>query len=449
MAGLAAACELQKLHIPYRLVEARARLGGRVFTGLQMEAMAIEYGAEFIHGRPEELWQIINQCQFPVYETAGNHWRVVDGVIADTSKYRDAVDKILADVGAATKGNDVSFAGYLNSFCSEQPAEAKNIARSFVEGFNAADADVISSHSLSVENVAANSWDDDASFRLLRGYQPIVDYFARQLNPQNIRLKCPVRQIDWSHAECVQVHCTDGSNQSGASTTFSAKQAIITLPISILQRSVELDGRGDELYTPDQSVIFTPALGPQIQEAIDSFVMGDAARVTLQFSRRFWEERFLNRSDGTTQSLWNMGFVHCPEATIPTWWTMLPLHLPIVVGWVAGPYTQRLQSRQREDVVAAAIHSFSCITREDEAVVREYLIEAFYHDWCNDPFSLGAYSYIKVNGLEKARALTQPVANKLIFAGEHTDIEGYWSTVHGAIRSGRRAAAQILRGLVQ
>ena len=40
--------------------------------------------------------------------------------------------------------------------------------------------------------------------------------------------------------------------------------------------------------------------------------------------------------------------------------------------------------------------------------------------------------------------MTQPEANTLFFAGEHTDVTGNWGTVHAAIRSGLRAATQIL-----
>ena len=41
----------------------------------------------------------------------------------------------------------------------------------------------------------------------------------------------------------------------------------------------------------------------------------------------------------------------------------------------------------------------------------------------------------------------EPVAKTLYFAGEHTDITGHWGTVHAAMRSGLRAAAQILEDL--
>jgi monoamine oxidase len=74
----------------------------------------------------------------------------------------------------------------------------------------------------------------------------------------------------------------------------------------------------------------------------------------------------------------------------------------------------------------------------------EGLLEhAYYHDWQNDPFSRGAYSYGKVDGDGMEEALAKPIENTLFFAGEATDTGGHNGTVHGAIASGHRAAAEI------
>jgi len=44
--------------------------------------------------------------------------------------------------------------------------------------------------------------------------------------------------------------------------------------------------------------------------------------------------------------------------------------------------------------------------------------------------------------------MTEPVQDTLYFAGEHTDVSGHWGTVHGALRSGLRAAAQLQDGAI-
>jgi monoamine oxidase len=69
------------------------------------------------------------------------------------------------------------------------------------------------------------------------------------------------------------------------------------------------------------------------------------------------------------------------------------------------------------------------------------------HDWMNDPFARGAYSYQLVAGANAARDLARPIDGTLFFAGEATDTSGSTGTVHGALASGARAARQVLRAL--
>jgi len=79
--------------------------------------------------------------------------------------------------------------------------------------------------------------------------------------------------------------------------------------------------------------------------------------------------------------------------------------------------------------------------------VREQLVSGFVHDWLQDAFSCGAYSYTAVGGVHAAQQLAAPVADTLYFAGEATNVHGYGGTVHGAIETGERAAREVLRSL--
>jgi monoamine oxidase len=69
------------------------------------------------------------------------------------------------------------------------------------------------------------------------------------------------------------------------------------------------------------------------------------------------------------------------------------------------------------------------------------------HDWSRDPFARGAYSYAVVGGAAAPADLARPVQRTLFIAGEAADTEGATGTVDGAIASGRRAAAQVMRAL--
>ncbi|MBL6927284.1 MAG: FAD-dependent oxidoreductase [Acidimicrobiia bacterium] len=66
--------------------------------------------------------------------------------------------------------------------------------------------------------------------------------------------------------------------------------------------------------------------------------------------------------------------------------------------------------------------------------------------WGADPWSLGSYSYLPAGTSATSRAtLSGPVGDRLFFAGEATDSD-YPGTVHGALKSGQRAASQVLDG---
>ncbi|MBV9436453.1 MAG: FAD-dependent oxidoreductase, partial [Acidobacteria bacterium] len=71
-AGLAAAARLSQAGLRVSIVEARDRIGGRVLTkhppGL---SSAVELGAEFVHGRPPESFELIKAADLDAQETAG------------------------------------------------------------------------------------------------------------------------------------------------------------------------------------------------------------------------------------------------------------------------------------------------------------------------------------------------------------------------------------------
>ena len=73
-----------------------------------------------------------------------------------------------------------------------------------------------------------------------------------------------------------------------------------------------------------------------------------------------------------------------------------------------------------------------------------FVAEYFVHDWQSDPFSRGAYSYIRPGGMHAPAELARPVEDTIFFAGEATDTEGHGGTVHGAMRTGHRAAREVL-----
>ena len=78
--------------------------------------------------------------------------------------------------------------------------------------------------------------------------------------------------------------------------------------------------------------------------------------------------------------------------------------------------------------------------------MQDHLIQTYIHDWSNDPYSLGAYSYILVNGIkgwQKAKEIEQT----LFFSGEGLATGSSRGTVHGAFVSGISAAEKVIQSL--
>lgn len=131
MAGLAAARALAERGMRPVVLEARDRVGGRIYS-LQTGQGVVELGAEFVHGREPQLWALINEAGADTVERNGSVMREdTPGELAEEEHVEedlfDPLDR-LADLP-----EDVSFAEWLAS--SDLPKERHIALRSYVEGF--------------------------------------------------------------------------------------------------------------------------------------------------------------------------------------------------------------------------------------------------------------------------------------------------------------------------
>jgi monoamine oxidase len=161
--------------------------------------------------------------------------------------------------------------------------------------------------------------------------------------------------------------------------------------------------------------------------------------VLLRFATPFWETLESGRYREAS-------FFHLPEAPLPTYWTAAPAHAPLLVAWAGGPRAQRFSSGASESaLVRAALAGVRQLFGEHLDVDAQFQ-GYYYHDWQQDPFARGAYSYVLVGGSDAREALGQSLDDTLFFAGESTDTEDEAGTVTGALASGLRAAHEALAG---
>jgi monoamine oxidase len=434
-AGMAAGVELARAGVALRILEARDRIGGRMFTKHDAAIQGpIELGAEFIHGRPPEIWQLLQEQNISISEVDGDTWcREKEGL--RTCDWFSEVDKILAKMD--DRAPDESFLEFLQRCfpdSNDEPPQlkiAKQRAIAYVTGFNAADPAQVSVHWLVEEMRAEEKIDGDRAFRSPRGYQDVIEIFRGQLAQENadVQLGTIVERVRWASGR-VEIEGRD----LGGNFNVSAPQALITLPAGVLQARSHQSG----------AVQFVPELPATKLLALEKIVMGKVIRVTLRFRERFWEP--LHPTPQASKTLSDMSFLFAANDNpwFPTWWTASPRKDPVLVGWAPFQSAERLSGKTEDFVKEKALETLSRLLPMNAQSLASLLEAAYVHDWQNDPYSRGAYSYVKVGGLDGPATLAESIEDTLFFAGEASDITGNTGTVHGAIASGRRAAKEIL-----
>jgi monoamine oxidase len=432
VAGLSAALELSRAGLHVEILEARDRIGGRVFTRHDSTVNhSVELGAEFVHGLASEIWEPVQQHNLKITEVDGDLWCSLGGKLQQCNFFAQA-DKILSAMDEEFKDDpdkchDESFLDFLaRRFPGKNHEEAKQWATGYVSGFNAADPGLVSVRWLVDSRRADEQIEGDRAFHIVGGYQKLLDIFLEELKQRNvpIHLNTIVSRINWRSGS-VQI-LTDGKQ---GENTFSAPRALITLPLGVLQ-------------SEPASVRFEPELPAQKHNALDKLAMGKVVRVSLCFRERFWEDL---HGEPDSRTLADLSFLFSRDPFFPTWWTLMPEPVPIITGWSPAHAAESLAGMSEPAIVDRAVASISSLLHVQKSRVESQLTAAYFHDWDSDPFSRGAYSYVKVGGEGCQETLGSPVANTLFFAGEATDTSGHNGTVHGAINSGQRAARDIIK----
>jgi len=263
VAGLSAARELARAGIEPLVLEARDRIGGRILTVRDENSpVAIELGAEFVHGRHPALWGFLEEIHTRIRE-------LPDGGELDET---DAVFELMKSA------REQSFAEFIGNVKAEE--EVKRAATGFVEGFNAAHKELVSVEWLNAENAASDEVNGDRSFRVPEGYDLLPRYLAEGIA---IRLNRPVRRVRWAPSAAV----VDTGDEE-----LRARAAIVTVPMAVLA------ARGLKIDPEPETLTAAPA----------AIGIGQAVRVTFLFPDFSAPEGF-----------------HFGGGAFPVWWGNGPL----------------------------------------------------------------------------------------------------------------------------
>jgi monoamine oxidase len=429
-AGLAAMRALEGQGFRTCVLEARHRIGGRIHTIRDPSAAhPIELGAEFIHGSAPELYQIIRDARLLSTLIEGERWRKRGERLTPIDDFWKRLHQVFRRLRATNP--DRSFAEFLaEGRGGRGAADARALARQFVEGFHAADAERISANALADGGSPSEDPDEQRLARMADGYDRVPEWLALDLGDR-IKPGTVVERVEWERG-AVEVTARDG--RSATSALVAARALIVTVPLGVL------------LASPGElgAIAFSPRLSI-LDETRRRLTMGAVIRVTLRFGERWWTERLTAAPRGA--ALESLGFLHGGAGDIRVWWSLYPAYLPVLVGWAGGPAAARLTGLSPDELRDRALSSLAVNFAVSRRRVASRLEGFWTHDWQEDPLSRGAYSHALVGGAKWASRLARSIDGTIWIAGEGADPEGRNGTVHGAIASGRRAARSIARAL--
>ena len=420
MAGLVCARLLTDSGFAVTVLEARARIGGRLWTDTRL-GVPIDLGASWIHRadtNPLTVW-----CQTIgirlVYAPTGSRRFYESGELLRMPQLARRAWRGMAAAGAA--------AGR-----AQLQARRTGVARSLGSAMEPLLADPrlplfdrrvlawITSMSESVEGAPADLIDlahwypgeaNGVNALPVGGYQGLVDDAAAGLD---VRLGAPTTAIHYAPTGVVV--------QSSAGA-FAADAAVVTVPLGILK---------------DEAIRFEPTLPAPKRAAIARLGYGgDAAvnKIIMRFDEQFWpdtNERCIvlptQPDDRGRYTNW-INVAHLLDA-------------PVIMGFASGAAAARLERECDDDAsVDAALANLGRLVGTPPPRPSGVLVTR----WLSDPWARGAYSYNRVHSSAADRAhYARPLGDRLYFAGEGTQVHDY-GTVQAALRSGVDAACAIFR----
>ncbi|MGW5424569.1 flavin monoamine oxidase family protein [Streptomyces sp. NPDC003943] len=411
ISGLAAARHLADQGEDVLVLEARDRIGGRIWTSDAWDGAPVDLGASWIHGTDRNpITALAEKAKARTIETdpESSTEYLTDGSEAEGARaqalerWRDETADALTTY-QDNQDRDAAMRGVV-----ERALGWPGLPNSDKAMINNALNDYEHEYSGGVRQMSTLYFDSDSKINgpdvlFPDGYAQITDLLAAGLT---IRTGRVVKHIDWT---------SRGVTVATAKGTFQADQVVVTLPLGVLQSG---------------AVTFGPGLPAAKRAAIDNLGMGLLNKCYLRFPRKFWPDTdWLNYVPALDKyGQWAQ------------WINVTRVNgQPVLLGFNAADFGRTIESWDDAEIVDSAMETLRTIFGSGIPAPTGFQISR----WASDPYARGSYSYNKLGSSPAMRdQLAAGVNGRVFFAGEATHRSSF-ATVHGAYLSGIRAAKEI------
>jgi monoamine oxidase len=425
LAGLAAARDLMRSGADVAVVDARTRVGGRVWTvrdaftgGQHAEAGGdmIDEGQREIRSLADELGLTLTRILrhgfgYAHQDGSGRTRMLGPSASRGWDRISEALEAVIRPYQLAEQSWDSpitadlarrSVAAWLNDIRADRELDAAALG---LRGFFLADPHELSL--LALVDQFASSNDRPVGWKMYRiegGNDRLAGALAAVLGN---RVKLHTEVVAVSHrGRAVRVSVKNDRTVSQLTCDY----IVFALPATLLRR-----------------IPISPALPSQQHGAIARLSYGRATRTLLQFSRRFWRARGRPRAFGSSLpfgALWEGNEDQRGASGI----------LSLLAGGGASDATQSMVAAHGLPALVGSLNWLGAARGE--------LLRSHQTVWEADPWARGGYAFFDPSYHAGFRSWLARPFGRLFFAGEHTSIrwQGY---MNGAIESGRRAAAEV------
>jgi monoamine oxidase len=434
-AGLTAALRLKQAGRSVALLEARDRVGGRTFTVEGPEGIWIDRGGAWIGPGQDAIYGLMKEFGVGSYKqfidgeammvVEGKHYRY-EGTIPLTMSPWAALNMgaVFLDLTRlcktiplekpweaknAAKLDRISYAEWLENHTLSKPAHT--LLESAISGLYTSAASEVSMLFV-LRQLASGGGpsfvlgikDGSQDSRVVGGMGAVSGAIAAELG-DSIQLNTPVRRI---------IQDGEGVTVEAENTTVRAQRVIVAVPIAIASQ-----------------ILYEPMLPVDRSFLHQRMPSGAVVKINIVYDEPFWRKDGLTGQTFAPGSLANLTIDASTDQPRPG------VMCVITEGPQARRYSKMDHDERRKEVLAALVERFG----EKAATPVAYLDQ----DWTVERYSGGGMLSHTPPGVltEFGPAITEP-CGRIHWAGTETSgVMHGW--VDGAVRSGERAAKEVVR----
>jgi polyamine oxidase len=415
-AGLAAARILRDASVPTIVLEARDRLGGRTWT-VDLGGVPVDMNGGYLHDLDvNRLARLYEEAGWAVDDTVwfDIHANGYDAMSGQTLGYLDKLRLAYhlaryfkgPDDPPRTLATDYPMERWTRKFFADAqlPDATGRLIESIIRSVQSTDGAEMSTYWHGKAGKEGGKWVFPRG-----GYGPFVAALAQDID---VRLNKPVTGVELQG---------NGMRVLTADEQFEASHVLVTVPLGVLKA---------------KGIDFVPALPPGKLDAIARTGFAKMEKLAILLRAPIQDEDFTLRVYYDAQSGCRLTFQNFSKR----------LGRPILVAYAHTDYVSKFIQHSQDEREGIVLNALRAMLGQPQLQAESVVHSA----WSDDPYSQGAYSFVKVHGgPQLMNMLSTPLCGgRLLFAGEATDVDRF-SFVDGAVATGVREARRLLHNRVK